>query len=473
MTGPLVLGLVVAGSTGWLLVRAAWPGSGGRWLRLCLAAGLGLGVGSGGFYAAMKVAGPSRASALAADLVLLLVAAGLALAARRGAGASVGEAATAAAWPRGHGLLAGAASLLGVGAALLFALQALASPHGAWDAWAIWNLRARFLVRGGAEWRDGLSPLLGWSHPDYPLLLPAAVARLWIYAGRESLLAPILVAAVFTAATVGLAAFTVARLKGPHQALVAGIILLGTPFLPLHGAAQYADVPLAFFVLAPLALLALLGREPTPTGLASLAGLALGLAAWTKNEGHLVLLAVLAGRALAVLRFRGFGAWRAETAAVLTGLAPVLLLLADFRLRLAPASGPLAGQSLALIAGGLLDRARWATVAAAFGREVLGWGGWIGSGAAWLVLYAAALGIEVDPRDRPAVAGSAVALALVAAGYVLVYVITPAPLDWHLRTSLPRLLLHLWPSAVFLYCLVVRPPGSGSGERRGHLSSER
>src|SRR5207237_5909321 len=40
--------------------------------------------------------------------------------------------------------------------------QALAAPHGAWDAWAIWNLRARFLFLGGVHWRDAFSKAIDW-----------------------------------------------------------------------------------------------------------------------------------------------------------------------------------------------------------------------------------------------------------------------------------------------------------------------
>jgi len=52
-----------------------------------------------------------------------------------------------------------------------------ATPHGAWDAWAIWNLRARFLAGPGDAWRAAFDDALAWSHTDYPLLLPATVAR--------------------------------------------------------------------------------------------------------------------------------------------------------------------------------------------------------------------------------------------------------------------------------------------------------
>jgi len=63
-------------------------------------------------------------------------------------------------------------------------------PHGETDAIAIWNLRARSLLRGGREWAAVLSPAIGWSHPDYPLLLPLTVARLWSYAGSETTAVP-------------------------------------------------------------------------------------------------------------------------------------------------------------------------------------------------------------------------------------------------------------------------------------------
>ena len=49
-----------------------------------------------------------------------------------------------------------------LGCALIaFILFSVAEPHGGWDAWAIWNLRARFLFRGGEVWRDAFPALLG------------------------------------------------------------------------------------------------------------------------------------------------------------------------------------------------------------------------------------------------------------------------------------------------------------------------
>ena len=61
--------------------------------------------------------------------------------------------------------------------------------------------------------------------------------------------------------------------------------LLGTVFYLIRGASLYADVPLSFFFLAALLLLALYdaGQRSSP-GLLVLAGLAAALAAWTGTK---------------------------------------------------------------------------------------------------------------------------------------------------------------------------------------------
>jgi hypothetical protein len=48
--------------------------------------------------------------------------------------------------------------------------------------------------------------------------------------------------------------------------------------------------------------------------------------------------------------------------------------------------------------------------------------------------------------------------ALVLAGDVLVYVATPRDLSWHLQWSLSRLILQIWPLAVFAVFLITATP---------------
>jgi len=171
------------------------------------------------------------------------------------------------------------------------------NPHGLWDAWAIWNLRARFLFRGAAHWTDAFSPDLFWSSPDYPPAVPGMIANAWKFVGGESLWAPMALALLFGAATLITLVIGLHKLSGPRAAIVGGLCLLGTPLFITHGASQYADLPAAFFMLAALLCL-LLHDVPTFSHRNRLiwAGLFAALAAWTKNEGLLFLVVVFAVR---------------------------------------------------------------------------------------------------------------------------------------------------------------------------------
>src|SRR5579864_836199 len=169
------------------------------------------------------------------------------------------------------------AFLVALGAALYSAiLRTLAYPHGdGWDAFSIWNLRARFLYLGREQWRDTFSPLIPWSHPDYPLLIPASVAHLWTLLGSDDPRIPSVIAFLFTFATVGLLFSTLCILRDRTAAMLGSIALLATPAFVEQGTAQYADVPLSFFFLATIALLCLSGESSCNRGnFVALAGLA-------------------------------------------------------------------------------------------------------------------------------------------------------------------------------------------------------
>jgi hypothetical protein len=140
----------------------------------------------------------------------------------------------------------GVTAVLAIGAVLA---TVASSPHGEWDAWAIWNLHARFLFRGGEEWRDLLT--IGWSQPDYPLLLPASVARLWAYAGRETTFGPALVAMAFGAASV-IVVMTRLGLER-RRAWIAGAVLVGSGSFLAQVPSLCADVPVACFMVMTLA----------------------------------------------------------------------------------------------------------------------------------------------------------------------------------------------------------------------------
>jgi hypothetical protein len=320
------------------------------------------------------------------------------------------------------------------------------SPHGDWDAWAIWNLRARFLHRGGDHWTAAFSPLLPWSHADYPLLLPSAVARGWIYAGDETTLVPRWIAGLCGASAVGLLMATLALLRGTSQGYLGGLVLLATPYFVEQTTAQLADVPLAFFFLASVAFFEIQDRGAGDVRLPLLAGLTAALAAWTKNEGALFLVVTAIVRLVLSPR-RG-----RELAAFALGALPIVLALAYFKLRLAPVNDLVAGQGTQATWQRLIDVRRYGLVAWFYLVAAVS----IGPGlVVLLALYRVLMG---GAPDRPRRGHTLAVLVLMLAGYAVVYLTTPNDLAWHLSDSVHRLFVQLWPSTLFAFFLATATP---------------
>jgi hypothetical protein len=273
------------------IIRAHWSfASNDRrdlYVQLPLAVGLGLGAASCSFFLWLVIFGAAGPVYPAMETAVFLIAAIFWLV--RSIRTTIGGRPSPLLDESGSPYLrlAQVACIVGVPiCGIAFVLGALASPHGEWDAWAIWNLRARFLFRAGAHWGEAFDPLMNWSHPDYPLLLPGAIARSWRFVGRESTIVPIVIENLFTFATAGLLAGSVAKLRGGAAGLLAGLVLLCSDYSLRHGAYQYADTPLAFFILATIVLTIFHLRDPSkPRAPIVLAGLCASCAAWTKNEG--------------------------------------------------------------------------------------------------------------------------------------------------------------------------------------------
>jgi hypothetical protein len=220
-------------------------------------------------------------------------------------------------------------------ALMAFSVLSARAPEGGFDAWDYFAVKARFLVLGGEEWKRSFLPVLD-DKPDYPFLLPATVARVWLYLGSETALFQILVAMLFTFATVGPLVSALSFLRNRQQALLAGLVLLGTPFFVTHAATQYPDVPIAFFFLSVLVLLSLARIWHLGLGVIALAGIFASLAAWTKNEGMASNFEVVIVQAIVVFVAEGWRRCRRQTLAFVTGALPVLILVMWFKLHLAP-----------------------------------------------------------------------------------------------------------------------------------------
>jgi hypothetical protein len=428
-----------------------------RVLLISLAVGMGLGLSSAVFFGWLCLVGAPSSGFPLSELGVLILLAGVTLHARRQPRLHPRPSvADAAAGPPNHPLLSLALWLTAGCATMAFLAQSAASPQGGWDAWMTWNMHARAIYRGGDHWREVLTGLPAWSHPDYPLLVPASVARIWTYMGEATQLAPVTVALLFTFATVGLLYASVSRLRSPTQGALAALVLLGTKFFIVHGASQFADVPFGFFLLATLALLALPEVWPDDRSrLLALAGVTAGLAAWTKNEGLLLLPAVLLSYGLVAVRARGWHTGLGDARALAIGLAPVLALVVCFKIWLAPPNDLMSDHGVWQTATRLLEGSRYYQLA---GGLVQGFLEVSDQGILGLLLggYFFCAGPAAAGPSRLGARIAITALSLVLAGYVAVLLTAPTPLFATNIRSINRLLLQLWPSALLAYFLSIR-----------------
>ena len=346
-----------------------------------------------------------------------------------------------------------------IAAMIVFIFLSLDSPHGEWDAWAIWNMRARFLFRSGLQWTHTFSNLVAWSHPDYPLLIPAVVARCWAYIGHETVVVPAVVSMLFTFATVGLLFSSLSILRSRSQGFLAGLVLLGTPLFIRQGASQQADVPLGFFFLATIVLFFLQDRlSKSDYSLVYLAGMTAGFSAWTKHEGLLFLACIIVSRLAIMVPVRDRKVFLRQAFSFAAGLAPILATVIYFKTQLASPNEFISLQGLQVALDRLTDGSRYLQVGKAWAGELIYLGNWIFSLPLLLVFYLLAMGINIDEKNKPALASSLIILSLLLAGYFLVYVTSPYDLRWTVATSLNRLLVQVWPSLLLIFFIVVNPP---------------
>ena len=334
-----------------------------------------------------------------------------------------------------------------------FVIYSVNFQHGFFeDAWFIWNLTARFLYRA-ADWTVIFGPTnlqsVLW-HPDYPLLLSLSVVQGWLINGGETTLVPILVAGLFTFSIPGMLFAALMVLKDFKQAALGLVLLLTTPWFVMHGAEQVADVPISAYYLGATVFILLFLRQRNPL-FAVLSGLLAGLSAWTKNEGlYFWLNFVLVWVLVAVwLDKKPRAIW-----SFLSGsLFPIGIVIL-FKVFLAPGSD-LFQQTTPLLAK-LTDLSRYALIFTEFGHYISGFGGWP-LGIFW-VLLVYALVIGLDRHDWRELVVITLIPIIQLAGYFSIYLITPHDLDWHLTTSLGRLLTQIFPFTLLLLMVALKSP---------------
>jgi hypothetical protein len=450
----LFVSLLIAFASGYFVVHMLWPnhltGKSMIVLEICAAAGVGFGITSLVYFTSAVFWGTESSKYYVLETTVLALLAATFLYQRRNLTRMVPETASIV-----RKVLSRKQVVISIGlyaliiiAIIRFILVAIKIPHGDWDAVSIWNLRARFLTRGGDLWRDAFSPVIGWSHPDYPLLLPTSVARLWKYSADETTVAPAFLALFYTISPVVLIYVALNKLKGKSLGFLAIAVMLSIPFYIDQGASQYADTPLSFYFVITVILMSL--HDTSSTGypkLLFLAGITAGFSAWTKNEGMLFIVALAAARFIVFIKKKGLRNIVSEMSLFGVGLLPGVTAFAYFKRNLAPPNDLINVNRSQELMTNLMDYSRYIDVCRAcfnyFMRSLWAY--------ALVLLLCCALffGSKIDKHNKLTIQLLVCTLAIVVTGYFLAYVITPNDISWHVGTSLKRLVLQLWPTIIF------------------------
>lgn len=326
------------------------------------------------------------------------------------------------------------------------ALYALQFPHGRPDAWINWNVAARFVYLGGADWRATF--LRQWDHPDYPFFMAMTNAITWVFLRETSTWGPVVFHSVMSLFGVGLLFSVINYLRGFKQASLASILFMSMPFIVDQGMRQYADFLLAYLILAAGGL-TLLYFQTRETRLVFLIGLLVGLGGWAKNEGLPAiigfsfvwsLIALKKGQRLAALHY-------------VLGLVFPLFIILLFKLFLAPPNDLMSS-------GGsfekLLDAERYAVILQKAGGML-----WNLSGAPFpliglIILLALIMGRSANRISGLWAIGIIMGVQLMV--YFVIYLLTPLDLTFHLNTSLDRLYMHVLPLAFLWFFIWLKSP---------------
>ena len=326
------------------------------------------------------------------------------------------------------------------------------APYGDWDAIAMWNAKARFLALGGHDWKAVFSADI--AHSEYPLLLPAGIARGWLYAGSLDTRIPFAIGLVTTVMTCVVLVAILTTVRGLSAGLLAGLTLLSTsPFL-IAGASQFADVPFAFLMISAVA--ALIYRDQVGgDGLLLAAGWLAGAAAATKNEGVLFLGVLLLARFVQVVWAKGWVVAAREVGLLLLAALPGITVQVYGKVMSQEPNDLISGQAQASTLSRLVDPGRYAKILSAAYLEIMKYWRWvlIGLGA-----YAVFTAWQPRRVRFASLIQCWLIVGFMSAGYCLVYLTTPHDLDWHLKSSLSRLAVQLWPLFLLATFLTLNPP---------------
>lgn len=332
-------------------------------------------------------------------------------------------------------------SLWALGAVLFltiyFALYA--SKYGSWDAWAIWNLHAKFLYHT-QHWHQMLSGSLAYSHLDYPLMVPSVVAFFWNGFGSMSPLVPVMLSYGLLLIIPLLIYFSLLGEGNRLFACIAMTIFIIDNNFKMIALSQCADT-----LLSLLILLTFIQHQNLKTNAANrvyILGFICVSCAWVKNEGLVFYILFTIGFLL--VNYKNIQTLKKY----FIGMIIPALVVVYFKLFLSPANDLISANNkqLSSLTTVLYDTGRYATILK-FGINTL-----IDNYMAALIL----IFVVIILNRKAFLSLPFIVISVLLAAYFIIYLITPHDLSWHLSTSLYRVFQQVYPASIYLLFLSLK-----------------
>ena len=313
-------------------------------------------------------------------------------------------------------------------------------PFGFEDAWSIWNYIARFIYRTNSPNIFFNSQFFEVFHPDYPPGLSLNVAWGWLILNNETTRIPISVAFYTLVSPAFILWGAIKIWKGPINATLASTVYLTSANL-IWSVGQLADTLISLYILSAVVMFYFHLRSSNYKILI-IAGLLTGFSAWIKNEGILFIVTMLVIYSLMALKQTTH--WK-NIKWLSIGIFLPSILLVIYKLTIDVPSD-LFKDNNSFIAQ-ILDIQRWWTIGIKFLFYILRYANWPVSAILVLLIYIFLVGIDRSEYKR----GTWLFLIIAGqfAGYFGIYLVTPHELDWHIYTSMERLISHIFPALIF------------------------
>lgn len=310
------------------------------------------------------------------------------------------------------------------------------SPYGQWDAWAQWIPKAKFLALDTSSWKLIFSRDIPWMHPDYPLLSPSLVALASKQVAASVANAGIVIGSLFSWIFFLITGDLISNIAKTKKARPLMLIYLLIPAVIPWIASQYIDIALGCFISAIFYSIA----YPDLPYRHLFTGLFLGAAIFTKNEG--MLYAVVFGFVTLIQNRHSMRGFRSNYPSYLIGLLPGLIAWLYVKFH-APASDVLSQAPLQI---STLSAQKISAVLMISAKTLLRPSTYF----FYLptMITASLLFLKQDKVRSQQAVYIAQFLCISFAGFEILYLFSYLPPDYHIPTSIDRLVVQVLPLSI-------------------------